>query len=130
MMMLLIKVSFFPLDGPDSDTPEFKDLKRHGVLIFISDNKMETWRKMQDIASLGIFGESRYEASLDQWKPDKDISLYLFCKTITGDNFCSSKLSDKMNEMYKKVKDSPPKIYFVLHFENDDWNRNQTELNK
>lgn len=91
---------------------------------------MVTWRKMEDIENLGIFGKSRQEASLDQWKPDKDISLYLFCKPITGDDLCSSKLSDKMNEMYKKVTDSAPKMYFVLHFENNDWNRNQTELNK
>lgn len=91
---------------------------------------METWRRMEAIASLEKFGESRYVKSLHQWKPDKDIFLYLFCQPITGDKLCSSDFSDKMNEMYKKVKNSQPKMYFVLHFENNDWNRNQTELSR
>lgn len=126
--MLLKSVSF--LDASDSDTPDVKDLKKHGVLIFISDSKMETWGRMEYIAKFGKFGDSNYVKSLDQWKPVKDIFLYFFCQPITCDKICSSDFSDKMNEMYTTVKDSRPKMYFVLHFENNDWNRNQTELNR
>lgn len=82
---------------------------------------------MEAIASLRLFGESRYEASIDQWKPDKDISLYLFYQPITVDKLCLSAFSDKLNEMYKKVNDSP-KMYFVMYFEKDDWGGNQTEI--
>lgn len=71
---------------------------------------METWRRMEAIACLGIFGESIYEASLDQWTPYKDISLYLFYQPITVDKSYSSAL----NKMYKKVNNSP-KMYFVMH---------------
>lgn len=126
--MLLKSVSF--LDGSDSDTPDVKDLKKHGVLIFISDSKMETWGRMEYIAKFGKFGDSNYVKSLDQWKPVKDIFLYFFCQPITCDKICSSDFSDKMNEMYTTVKDARPKMYFVLHFENNDWNRNQTDLNR
>lgn len=60
----------------------------------------------------------------------KIFSCIFFCQPITCDKICSSDFSDKMNEMYTTVKDSRPKMYFVLHFENNDWNRNQTELNR
>lgn len=76
MIMLLKSVSF--LDDSDSDTPDVKDLKKHGVLIFISDSKMETWGRMEYIAKFGKFGDSNYVKSLDQWKPVKDIFLYFF----------------------------------------------------
>lgn len=81
---------------------------------------METWRRMEAIATLGKFGESRYVKSLHQWKPDKDIFLYFCCQPITSDKICSSEFSNKMNEKYTTVKDSRPKMYFVLHFENND----------
>lgn len=77
--MLLKSVSF--LDDSDSDTPDVKDLKKHGVLIFIADSKMETWGRMEYIAKFGKFGDSKYVKSLDQWKPVKDIFLYFFLST-------------------------------------------------
>lgn len=53
------------------------------------------------------------------------MSLYLFYQPITVDKSCSSAL----NEMYKKVNNSP-KMYFVMHFKKDDWDGNQTEILK
>lgn len=85
---------------------------------------METWGRMEAIAKPGIFGKSRYEASLDLWKPDKDISLYLFYQSLTVDKSCLSKYSDKMNEMYKEMNDSEK----IMYVEKDDWDKDQTEI--
>lgn len=82
---------------------------------------------MEDIAKPEIFGKSRYEASLDQWKPDKDISLYLFDQSLTVDKSCLSKFSDKINVMYKEMNDSQ-KMFLIMYVKKDDWDRDQTEF--
>lgn len=82
---------------------------------------------MEDIAKPEIFGKSRYEASLDQWKPDKDISLYLFYQSLTVDKSCLSKFSDKINVMYKEMNDSQ-KMFLIMYVKKDDWDRDQTEF--
>lgn len=97
------------------------------MLIFISDDQLGTWGRMEAIAKHGIFGKSRYEASLDQWKPDKDISLYLFYQSLTVDKPCLSKFSDKINEMYKEMNDSQ-KMYLIMYVKKGDWDKDQTEF--
>lgn len=97
------------------------------MLIFISDDQLGTWGRMEAIAKPGIFAKSRYEASLDQWKPDKDISLYLFYQSLTVDKPCLSKFSDKINEMYKEMNESQ-KMYLIMYVEKGDWDKDQTEF--
>lgn len=110
----------------DPGNSDIEDLKKHGVLVFISNDRGEMGQRMKFIADSGEFGESRFEHSLNLWDAENDISLYLFRQPIKDVSSLVER-SDKLIDMYRRVKQSP-KTYFVLYFGKNEWERYQNKL--
>lgn len=107
---------------------DINDLKKYGVLIFISDNEIEVGRRIKFIEDHGNFGESRLLSPLDQWEPEEDVSLYLIRQPIEELPSLMDFLRYKEEDLYRRVMSQ--EIYFVLNFGKNEWQRNQVKLLK
>lgn len=116
------------LISEDPDMSDINDLKKYGVLIFISDNEIEVGRRIKFIEDHGNFGESRLLSPLDQWEPEEDVSLYLIRQPIEELPSLMDFLRYKEEDLYRRVMSQ--EIYFVLNFGKNEWQRNQVKLLK
>lgn len=107
---------------------DINDLKKYGVLIFISDNKTEVGRRIKFIEDHGNFGKSQLLSPLDQWEPEEDVSLYLIRQPIEELPSLMDFLRYKEEDLYRRVMSQ--EIYFVLNFGKSEWQRNQVKLLK
>lgn len=106
---------------------DFEDLEKHGVLIYISDDRFEVGQRMKFLEESGKFGESRYVSPLHQWEQEEDISLYIIRQPIGDLLSLIGFLRDEGADLWKRVQQSP-KTYFVLYFSKNEWERNQIRL--
>ena len=106
-------------------------LKRSGVLIYISSSSksIELGGLLRRIDDSGKFGQSTFVASLGQWEPEEDVSLYMFRQPMDEIFSDSNIRQEKMEAMYEMTNQSP-KTYFVMHFTTDDWTKHQSTLRK
>lgn len=111
------------ITSEDTQTSDIKDLKKYGVLIFISDDKIGMGSRIRVIDECGLFGESRHFSPFDQWEPEENISLYLSRQPISDLQSLIEFLHEKIDDIYKRV--TSQEIYFVLEFTKDEWQRNQ-----
>lgn len=116
------------LSSEDPGISDINGLKKYGVLIFISDNKIGVGQRMKFIAEHGNFGESRYLSPLDLWEPEEDVSLYLIRQPINELPSLMDFLHYMEEDLYKRV--TSHEIYFVLYFRKSEWQTNQVRLLK
>lgn len=122
-LSLIVKLS-----SEDPGISDINGLKKYGVLIFISDNKIGVGQRMKFIAEHGNFGESRYLSPLDLWEPEEDVSLYLIRQPINELPSLMDFLHSMEEDLYKRV--TSHEIYFVLYFRKSEWQTNQVRLLK
>lgn len=106
-----------------------EDLEKHGVVIFISNDKKDVGQRMKSIADSRKFCTSRFEHSLNLWEPDEDVSLYLFRQPIDDWSHFLERAPKIMGNMLKKLNELP-KTYFVLYFSVNEWQKYQSQLMK
>lgn len=96
------------------------------MLIYVSDTyRIEVGWRMNLIKKSGNFGEARFVSPLDLWEQEEDISLYIIREPIGDLSSFFEFLRDKGADLWKRVQQSP-KIYFVLYFPKNKWQKHQT----
>nr|XP_022318682.1 uncharacterized protein LOC111121611 isoform X2 [Crassostrea virginica] len=118
-------------DHGRDQTQDVEMLKRSGVLIYISSSSksMQLGGRLRRIDDSGKFGQSTFVASLGQWEPEEDVSLYMFRQPMDEIFSDSNIRQEKMEAMYEMTNQSP-KTYFVMHFTTDEWTKHQSTLRK
>lgn len=104
---------------------DFEDLEKHGVLIYISDDRVGVGQRMKFLGDSVKFGGSIYVSPLDQWEQTENISLYIIRHPIDELPYLIEFLNGKGANLWERVQQSP-KTYFVLYFSKYEWQEHQT----